>query len=126
MCGSLAGALTMPNVTPFILDHVRPTERADALAMRNVGQVGCSFFCLLLFVCSSDSLFSPFCLRAQDGGALLGAASMGLVAQFAGVPLAMHATAALQAGAATLFLLLSRETAKAHAAAKAAKAAKDA
>jgi hypothetical protein len=72
--------------------------------------------------------FFSLCLPnlEQDGGALLGAASMGLVAQFAGVPLAMHATAALQAGAATLFLLLSRETAKAHAAAKAAKAAKDA
>ena len=88
----------MPNVTPFILDHVKPTERADALAMRNVG---------------------------QDGGALIGAVSMGLVAQFTGVPLAMHATAALQAGAATLFLVLSRESAKAHAASAAAKAAKE-
>jgi|TARA_B110000208_G_scaffold35233_1_gene46571 MFS family permease len=80
VCGSLAGALTMPNVTPFILDHVRAEERADALAMRNVG---------------------------QDGGTLVGAATMGLVASLAGVPVAMGATAALQAGAATLFLVLS-------------------
>ena len=34
----MAGALSMPNVTAYLLDHTKAHERPMALAMRNMGQ----------------------------------------------------------------------------------------
>ena len=60
----------MPNVTPFIMDNTTMKQRAQALAIRNM---------------------------SQDVGILLGATSLGALAQITKVPAAMMATAGLQA-----------------------------
>lgn len=69
-------ACVMPNVSPFIIDNTSAEQRAHALAMRNMG---------------------------QDVGILLGATSMGVLSQVAGVPAAMYTTALLQTVAAFFF-----------------------
>ena len=71
-------ALAMPNTSPLILDHAEPSERARALALRQM---------------------------VQDGGALLGAAGAGAVAGAYGVPTAIEMVAALQV-ASTIFCAL--------------------
>jgi hypothetical protein len=74
-------ACVMPNVSPFIIDNSTEEHRAQALAMRNMG---------------------------QDVGILFGSVSMGLLSQMADVPTAMVTTAALQASVAGFFWLKTR------------------
>ena len=69
-------AFIMPSVTPYIIDNTAESERAQALAMRNM---------------------------SQDVGILLGAVSMGAVSQYYGVATAMLCTAGMQAGTAGFF-----------------------
>lgn len=75
-------ACVMPNVSPFIIDNTSAEQRAHALAMRNMG---------------------------QDVGILLGATSMGVLSQVAGVPAAMYTTALLQTVAAIFFWTRTRD-----------------
>jgi len=75
----------MPNVTPFIMDNTTMKQRAQALAMRNM---------------------------SQDVGILLGATSLGALAQFTTVPTAMLATAGLQAAVAVFFYNRSQSARK--------------
>lgn len=73
----------MPNVTPFIMDNTAENQRAQALAMRNM---------------------------SQDCGILLGATSMGALAQLTNVPTAMFATAGLQAATTAFFFLRTQQS----------------
>lgn len=76
LCGGLSSAMSMPSISPLILDNVSTEERAHALAGRQM---------------------------AQDSGALLGASSMGFVASACGIPMAMYTVAGLQLASAALF-----------------------
>ena len=68
----------MPSLSPLILDSVSNEERAHALAGRQM---------------------------AQDLGALLGASSMGFVANAFGIPTSMQVVAAMQFASAGFFAL---------------------
>ena len=74
----LGQSLSMPSISPLILDHVSPSERARALAIRQM---------------------------VQDGGTLLGAAGAGVVASAYGVPAAIEVVASLQVAAVSFCAL---------------------
>ena len=69
-------AICMPSISPLILDHTTLAERPHALAGRQI---------------------------AQDLGTLMGASSMGLVANMYGIPVAMQTVAVLQGASVLLF-----------------------
>ena len=71
-------AISMPSISPLILDNTSLSERATALAGRQM---------------------------MQDLGTLLGASSMGLVAAQYGIPAAMQTVALLQCTAVAWFIL---------------------
>merc|ERR1740139_311878 len=73
-------SLAMPNTLPLLLDHTNPSERARALALRQM---------------------------VQDGGAMLGAAGAGVVASMYGVPVAIEMVAALQVTSVTFCAIRS-------------------
>jgi len=74
----LAQAASMPSISPLVLDSVTASERASALAGRQM---------------------------MQDAGTLLGATSIGALASVLGVPAAIEAVALLQ-GASVIFFAL--------------------
>jgi len=74
----LSNAMWMPSVSPLLLDLISAHERAKAFAMRQM---------------------------AQDTGALIGSASMGLVANTYGIATAIETVAALQAASVLFFAL---------------------
>ena len=71
-------AISMPSISPLILDNTTLSERPTALAGRQM---------------------------MQDLGTLLGASSMGLVASHFGIPAAMETVAALQVASVGWFAL---------------------
>lgn len=73
-----SASMSMPSVSPLILDYTQPHERTRALAMRQM---------------------------VQDGGALLGAGGAGVVASAYGIPAAIELVAGLQVGSAVFFAL---------------------
>ena len=77
-CAGFASAISMPSISPLILDSTTADERPRALAGRQM---------------------------MQDLGTLLGASSMGLVASVSGIPAAMETVALLQGLAVGWFAL---------------------
>jgi len=69
MTGTLSLALVIPNVLPFIMEHVESEDQAQALALRNI---------------------------VRDSGAVSGALLMGAVATYVNAPFAMMTTAGIQ------------------------------
>ena len=76
------GGCVMSNVSPYIIDNTTEEQRAQGMAMRNMG---------------------------QDVGILVGATSMGLLSQMVGVVEAMYTCATLQTIAAVFFWERTRD-----------------
>ena len=74
----MAQAISMPSISPLVLDSVSSEERPKALAGRQM---------------------------AQDAGALVGASSVGLFASAMGIPAAMEAVAVLQLASVAFFAI---------------------
>ena len=71
-------SLSMPSVSPLILDNTTSTERSRALALRQM---------------------------TQDAGALVGAGSAGFIASAYGVPAAVETVAVLQGASVAFFAM---------------------